>query len=1304
MKNLLLLLLLSIYGYSLFSQDTIRSLVITEARLSGSNTGYIEFTNMGDSVIQLNEFEIGALSPWQSELPFTAIPGNFSRIPNKLLEPGECFVICCKHDYNPKQFALGFIEGFQERMNKTDLLDIADWIIHMPEGGVLNDSVSLKHWQWLNFDNRICYYLEQHLPNGDSVVIDQVNGVFDGANGLNKESYGYAVAGYMNGSAIGTLVRKYNIKQGNIDFANARGIGEDDSEWIVVPNQGGAYRDLFWTAGNHVNATMNNNTLESNVVDIDFTNKTITVPWGTRRADDIIKYLKKKPGIAWNYHLNSNSEDSLSFAAKTGDKLEIFACGNKVEKAVFTIIVSEPPANANLVIPVSNKNPLGYWRYDNENAFIRWPRVSRNETGIDTIWGYEGGIPYATRTDSLLERLEKAPLANWEFEWVDGIERPDLINGDILKVTASDGTIKRYYISVFRKLPKHNAYLSSITFPDISTEQSQLYGWKGDTIPFFNSIIFHYQLKVPHNMNTIPALLAKTQDINATIQVNHARNLTGTAEDRTITFFVKAEDDTTTLKYTVELIKEKSPENIQPHFAEPFLSELVFWDQWSNSFGEICNPGTVPIDLSNYMFAMAWNTNPADVIKYRMGENEWLDRYDKYVPGYKWVNEEKWKISPGILERDLSVNSIVQPGEVFCFGSIYTDGAAAYAKYNLNPSYQWQLANELDVQFNNYEGWLDSYTNPWNEAVSIHGNPVRKWCNSNWYMFKILNDSITKGLKPANDPNDFELIETFGMSETVEWKIAGYRTWNDWMLSSFIRKPHITEGNPVLEGSFGTNKDDCEWLITNDFYWEARGLNFPFSMLASGNNIGQHFFEPLTNFMSTISSEFYKVSEGYSHNEIIRGVKVGTSVEVFISNVIKADTGQTLTLKSFSGNNVLHSEDFLHMNDTLIVFSADSTNTTKYILDVTKDGLSDNSYLTSNKFIISVISEPKNDKEDFGTGIITGFEYGTTLATILANITNPYGAVLSAINGDGSFVPTKMLNFNKNYANVVVNNDILIRVIAENGITEMHYQLVPDGTENDAFLLSNIYSISQKDLLIKFVPRGTNVFSFLKNLIPSGEASLKVVNKLGQERIDGKIYDDDKVVVTSANGKVSKVYYISMLAEKYIPKTTYLAYILSDVYNVDQLEYIINGTSEETSVPDFLANIIPAVGASVQLIDKEGIEKTTGNIKESDMVRVTSLDEKTVVFYSFGKITNIGNSKKQNIFLYPNPTNGYIFIEGLLPGNRIELFNSTGILLRKTSVESTIESISLKDNSPGIYLLRITNKHKTLDNFRIIKQ
>ncbi|MCF6357853.1 MAG: T9SS type A sorting domain-containing protein, partial [Draconibacterium sp.] len=1100
------------------------------------------------------------------------------------------------------------------------------------------------------------------------------------------------------GEAI--LIRKYSVKTGNLDFANARGIGEDDSEWIVVlePNQN-SWRDVMWTVGNHGDYHLDENTLISDVANVDFEGKTITVPWGTRRADGVMELMEKKPGIAWIYHVAPVLEDSASFAAYTGDQLEVIVAGNVGEKGMFDIIVADPTADANMVVPVSPMDGDGFWRDANDAGILSWPRVTTHKEGNDTIWGIRGGIPYATRTDSLLARLEKPANATWEFEFVGGTKRADLVDGDMLKVTASNGTVKSYYIAVTALRKNDQANLFAITWPDIPEFYYGIFGWIGDTIPGFGPTLYNYRVQVPLDVAGIPALVGKPESTNAKVDVKRATSLSGTTEDRTITFTVTAEDDTTVTHYNVELVKEKNPVNVQPYHAEPFLSELVFWESWSNSFGEICNPGNQPLDLSNYMIAMAWNTDPAGVIQSRMDPGEWLDRFDKYVPGYKWVDEATWQVTPGILVQDVNVNPIVMPGDVFAFGGIWQ---TAFIKFPWGPDYVWPVPGELDVQFNNIESANGNFYNPWGEDISGNGSPIRKWYNSNWYMFKILNDSIKKGQKPANDPNDFELIESFGMIDGTSWVLGGVPSG---MITSHVRKPEIYTANPAMQASFGTSEDDTEWLITNAATFNALGYGWPYNILAVGYDIGKHFFNTPTHFMSTVGSVVYKVSEGYSMNEDIRGPVTGVTANEFLANIIKADEKQTLTLKATADGSELTGGDVLSINDTLVVMSADSTNTSKYIIEVTDNGLSSDALLTSNKYTIEVQSDPKsaNEEAEAGAGTVTGFEYGTSLKTIIANITAPAGANYDIVDGNGAYVPLQMMNFDTTYVNVTVNSNTYIEVTAENGVTKILYQLIPDVSDKDAFITSNVYDVVQKDVLIHYVPRGTDVRSFLSNLVVSAGASMVLVDKFGLERVEGYVADDDKVIVTSPNGEVTKVYFISMLAEKYVPETTYLAYITSKVYQIGQVDYVVDGVDRGESISGFYSNITPSMGAAAVLVDKDGNEKTSGDVESSDKVQVTSADGKVVVMYTIAPLTSTDIVETHNIQLYPNPTNGNLNISGLEQGNRVQVFNTNGSAIRDIIVGSSIEVVSLHKEPAGMYMIVISDNSKLLGRYKAIK-
>jgi len=1326
MRLKLLLLTLLISG-GIFAQDTIRSLVISEARMSGQWENYIELTNMGNNAVNLKDFKLGTIRPWDVAIlnvftdPWVSENGQYTRnimLPDFVLEPGKSFVVTTAYDFAAEQYAKkvpGF-EGGEMPLQKTQMYSIADLLIHVQEPkGDATDSISRNEfgnnvsWMFENWNGRECMYIEQHLSDIDSVVIDQVSGVFDNA-GQNFASGQYNVAGVTGATGNSILVRKFKVKQGNLDFANARGVGADDSEWIPWqwPAGWGNNRDAQWTVGNHGDYKLDENTLESDIADVDFAGKIITVPWGIRRGDGIMRVMKKKPGIAWIYNLNPNYEDSLSFAAHTGDKLSILVCGDEGYRDSFNIVVAEPTADVKIVVPVSNLDwagsPNQWWRDDNQEGLLGWPRVTEHASGPDTITGTWYGIPYATPVDTLLERLEKPTNAKWEIVPANGVPSPDVKYGDKLKVTAQNGSVKEYFIVVQPLQPDHNANLLSITWPDIPDEYRGLFGWVGDTVPGFNSTAYNYRITVPKDVDGIPALVAKTDNLNATIKVNRATSLNGTTAERTISFEVTAEDDSVKNIYNVELVKEKDPANVQPYYADPFLSEFVFWDQWSNSFAEIANPGNQPLDVSNYMLACQWSTNPSDVITSRMGTDEWLDRYDKYVPGYKWVNEAQWAVTPGILEQDLNVNAIVLPGDVFAFGGIQVDNQTAPSWM---PDYVWPVPAQLDVQFHmvpnnsNKRNFPNGYSNPWNEAISGDGTPIRKWMNSSWYMFKILNDSIKLGLKPANDPNDFLLIETWSMASTTEWVIGGKPAG---MITNWIRKPNIYKGNTGFEtaGSFGSDPETSEWTYTDQPYWQARNAGWPLEILNVGNDIGQHFMYEPTHYKSTVSSTVFKVSDGYSMNEEIKGMTTGTTVATFLDGITKANEKQSLTVKR--GDEDVAMAEALMPNDQLVVLSADSVNTTKYVLSVTPDGLSPNAVITSTRYLVTIEKDPKSaGNEDAGIGNVTGFDYGTALRTVLANITVPPGASLTVINGGGAYVPLETLNFDTLIVQVTVNDNIYLDVVAENGVTEIVYQLLPSVSDNDAFITSDVYTVSQKDLLIQYVPGGTSVSAFMSNIVPSAGSTVKLVNKMGQERLDGGVADDDKVVVTSKNHLITKTYYISKLATDAVPQSLYLAYILSNEYDVDQVVYKVSGVDGSETISAFLSKVTSAAGATAVVVDKDGNVKNTGDVNGGDMVQVTSADGKMKVYYTFGPLTSASTIQSTNIELYPNPTNGVINVSGVKAGYRIQVYNSVGAAIREINVQSSIERISLSNQPAGMYMIVVSDNNKMLGRYKALK-
>jgi hypothetical protein len=612
------------------------------------------------------------------------------------------------------------------------------------------------------------------------------------------------------------------------------------------------------------------------------------------------------------------------------------------------------------------------------------------------------------------------------------------------------------------------------------------------------------------------------------------------------------------------------------------------------------------------------------------------------------------------------------------------------------------LAKNLDVQFNNYKNGNRTYNNPWGEPVAKNGTPIDQWSGANIFLYKILNDSIKSGLKPATDPNDFELIDVFGMGDGTDWVVAGKPVPQ---VTTLIRKPEIYKGEPAYARSFGTNEEDSEWINRGMDYWTAQGIPYRRSLVSISSGIGSHYMLEPTQYKSTVSSIIYKVSDGYSNKETIRGLVTGVTVSDFYSGLVKANENQSFSVKSAANGNPLLLDDVISLNDTLVVLSADSLNTTKYILNVTEEGLSSNAILTSNRYKITIVNDPKSASDNNkGAGLITGIEYGTRLQTIVSNITVPAGAKMDIVNEAGSYVPLRMLNFDTVYVNVTVDDKIYLDVLAENGVTSILYQIIPEASENTAFITSVLYNVKQIEQLIELVPRGTNVKTFMGNLIASRGATLKLVDKLGNERTDGMVADDDKILVTSSNGKQSKVYFISKLSTLYVPETTYLAYILSNTYSIDQLVYKINGVENDATVNEFHASISVAPGAIAAVVDESGTIKETGIIKRSDLVKVTSADSKIIIFYSFGIPTDIPGSVLPDIGLYPNPTEGVLNINGISTGNRIRIFNSVGNLIKDFNAAGSIETVNLGNQPSGMYFVLVSSGNHILGQFKAVKK
>ncbi|MGM0473961.1 MAG: hypothetical protein ACQERV_07440, partial [Bacteroidota bacterium] len=128
----------------LIAQDTIKTLVITEAKMDRAEQAYCEITNMGDDPVNLSDFEFGRISPWDGFPEDVTWPDqapqvdqqNIERLPDVVLQSGESYVIGAVADFTEEQYAkdiarFGFSYDWgQEFLTKDEMWELIDLPVH----------------------------------------------------------------------------------------------------------------------------------------------------------------------------------------------------------------------------------------------------------------------------------------------------------------------------------------------------------------------------------------------------------------------------------------------------------------------------------------------------------------------------------------------------------------------------------------------------------------------------------------------------------------------------------------------------------------------------------------------------------------------------------------------------------------------------------------------------------------------------------------------------------------------------------------------------------------------------------------------------------------------------------------------------------------------------------------------------------------------------------------------------------------------------------------------------------------------
>lgn len=444
---------------------------------------------------------------------------------------------------------------------------------------------------------------------------------------------------------------------------------------------------------------------------------------------------------------------------------------------------------------------------------------------------------------------------------------------------------------------------------------------------------------------------------------------------------------------------------------------------------------------------------------------------------------------------------------------------------------------------------------------------------------------------------------------------------------------------------------------------------------------------------STISSMYYKVSPGYSLAETIRGITIGTTVAGFYAKITRANELQALKVISSANGAELANADIISSGDTLTVVSADKIHTTKYFLNVTPEGLSSNALLTSAVYTVSV---------NGSSGTITGFPKYTLLKKILNGVVIPEGANLTMVDQNNAYATITKLNFDTVYVSVTATSAIYFEVVAENGKDTVLYQLLPTSSSSDAYVTSDVYIVDNASLILYAIQPGTSVNSLFRNVTPAPKATLAVYDKKGFVRSSGIIYKDDKLAVTSEDGTTRNVYHFGTLV---LGGGPYVAFVVSDVYGIDQINYWITGVPEGENIAEFLSKLYPTVGSTLKVVNAYGNESTLPNLQPGDKLVVTSADGTQITTYMIATKTGIGSADTASLIrMAPNPTTDRIEVQGLVKGNRISVLNVSGIVLRDLIADSSAVIVSFDGQPQGVYIIVVSDGAQPIKIQKIVKE
>ncbi|MCP4313061.1 MAG: right-handed parallel beta-helix repeat-containing protein, partial [Bacteroidetes bacterium] len=508
----------------------------------------------------------------------------------------------------------------------------------------------------------------------------------------------------------------------------------------------------------------------------------------------------------------------------------------------------------------------------------------------------------------------------------------------------------------------HNTSLASITWPDYGGHEA-FAGWKDlrqDTLPEFAPDRYLYTIELPASHKKVPALTASPQVFSAHLAVKRATSLRGTLEERTTTFTISSEFDST-LRSTYKVVFNITGTE-QAVNSEPFFSELILGRHNHDDYIEIFNPGTETdsLDLSRYLLLnVPIESNENDIFSgFKDLSANSPDIHYCYVPGYKYDFDASGNWANGIQGRivpDHNVNARVAAGDVFLMGSY---GSSSSGSADLEVVLQGGATDDIvDVNLIN---------NP-DFPTAVQGKNVTDYKISRaLFLYKIVNDSILNGSKGIWESlEDYELIDHVQWDETSMGNIiAGVIHRNG---SALIRKPHVQGGMLLANGGFQADADSSDWIHysrnnnNTAEEWKKVGTTM-------GDNLGFHHADDFTAHISTITSAVYQVDPGFEGDLQIIGDLSATTVAGFIAKLIKVNDLQLISIRDIDGEKA--GDTLMADGDSVTVVSANGINQTTYTVE--------NRLLSSNTALTAL--DGSGIIVDHPSLILSGFDDTVTIA------------------------------------------------------------------------------------------------------------------------------------------------------------------------------------------------------------------------------------------------------------------------------------------------------------------------------------